>query len=258
MRSCVLRGRDGEDRERQEGLDGHAGVSGCEILRRGLRVPLEGSGFDPKNPKASNNSLKTYATNPLWQVVDGPWHLSSFSPSGYVAMKPNPHYSGPVKPRLDRFVELPFTSSTAEFNALVGGKVSVGYLPTEDITSPAKSLLVPGENNARLSKFVLDPWYSWGISYFPYNFNSTGDGGQAGKTPSQLYFRQAFQMLVDQPLYDEKIYKNYVRADLRAGPCLPEELLRDQLRGPEPVSRTTRARRSRSSRPTAGRSSRRA
>ena len=156
------------------------------------------------------------------EVVDGPWHLSSFSPSGYVAMKPNPHYSGPVKPRLDRFVELPFTSSAAEFNALVGGKVSVGYLPTEDITSPAKSLLVPGENNARLSKFVLDPWYSWGISYFPYNFNSTGDGGQAGTIFRQLYFRQAFQMLVDQPLYDEKIYKNYVVPTYGPVPVFPK------------------------------------
>ena len=30
------------------------------------------AGYDPTNPKAANNSLSTYATNPLWQVVDGP------------------------------------------------------------------------------------------------------------------------------------------------------------------------------------------
>ena len=40
------------------------------------------SGFDPKNPKAPNNSLKTYATNPLWQVVDGPWHLTNSTRPG--------------------------------------------------------------------------------------------------------------------------------------------------------------------------------
>jgi peptide/nickel transport system substrate-binding protein len=36
------------------------------------------SGYNPANPKAPNNSLKTYATNPLWQVVDGPgiWRRS--------------------------------------------------------------------------------------------------------------------------------------------------------------------------------------
>jgi peptide/nickel transport system substrate-binding protein len=51
--------------------------------------------YDPANPKAPNNSLKTYATNPIWQVVDGPWHLTSFTSAGYVAMAPNKTYSGP-------------------------------------------------------------------------------------------------------------------------------------------------------------------
>jgi peptide/nickel transport system substrate-binding protein len=180
------------------------------------------SGFDPANPKAPNNSLKTYATNPLWQVVNGPWHLTSFNSSGYVAMAPNKTYSGPVKPKLDSFVQLPFTSGAAEFNSLVGGKITVGYLPSEDITSPAKSPLVPGKNNPRLSNFVLDPWYSWGINYFPYNFNSTGDGGQAGKIFSQLYFRQAFQTLVDQPLYLDKINKNYGVPTYGPVPVLPK------------------------------------
>ena len=53
-------------------------------------------------------------------------------------MEPNPKYSGPVKPKLDKFVQLPFTSGAAEFNALVGGKITVGYLPLEDITSPGE------------------------------------------------------------------------------------------------------------------------
>ena len=50
-------------------------------------------------------------------------------------MVPNPTYSGPVKPTLKKFMELPFTSDSAEFNALVGGKVNVGYLPVQDITA---------------------------------------------------------------------------------------------------------------------------
>jgi peptide/nickel transport system substrate-binding protein len=180
------------------------------------------SGFDPKNPKAPNNSLKTYATNPLWQVVNGPWHLTAFDSSGYVAMEPNPHYSGPVKAKIDKFVLLPFTSNAAEFNALVGGKLTVGYLPNEDVTSPAKSPLVPGANHPRLSNFNLDPWYTWGIAYTPYNFNSTGNGGQAGKIFRQLYFRQAVQLLVNQPLYIEKINKNYAVPTYGPVPVLPK------------------------------------
>ena len=59
------------------------------------------AGYDPANPKATNNSLSTYATNPIWQVVDGPWKLSSFDASGNITFVPNPSYSGPVKPTLD-------------------------------------------------------------------------------------------------------------------------------------------------------------
>ncbi|HZS24896.1 MAG TPA: ABC transporter substrate-binding protein [Gaiellaceae bacterium] len=180
------------------------------------------SGYDPANPKKTNNSLKTYATNPLWQVVDGPWHLTKFTTNGLAEFKPNPTYSGPVKPKLAAFVELPYTSTGAEFNALVGGKIDVGYLPSEDVTSPARSPLEAGANNPRLSGFALEAWYPWGINYFPYNFNSTGDGGNAGKIFKQLYFRQAFQLLVDQPLYLKKIFKNYGVPTYGPVPVLPK------------------------------------
>jgi len=167
------------------------------------------SGFDPTNPKSDNNAMATYATNPLWQVVDGPWKLSKFDSSGNVTMIPNKAYSGPSKPKFQKFIELPFTSDAAEFNALVAGKVDVGYLPTAQVTSPASSPFKPGANNARLSSYTLDPLYTWSINYFPYNFQSTGNHGNAGKIFSQLYFRQAFQSLVNQPLYIEKIFKGY-------------------------------------------------
>ena len=167
------------------------------------------SGFDPSNPKGANNSLSTYATNPLWQVVDGPWRLSKFDASGNVEFVPNPKYSGPIKPSVKKFIEVPFTTDTAEFAALVGGKVDVGYLPSADITSPTKNPFVAGANNPRLTAYTLDPIYSWSINYFPYNFQSTGNNGNAGKIFSQLYFRQAFQSLVNQTAYIQKIWKNY-------------------------------------------------
>ena len=37
----------------------------------------------------------TFATNPLWQVVDGPFKLAQFDSSGYYAFVPNKNYSGP-------------------------------------------------------------------------------------------------------------------------------------------------------------------
>ena len=84
---------------------------------------------------------------------------------------------------------------------------------------------MPGANNPRVAgKFNLEPWYAWGINYFPYNFNSTGDGGQAGKIFRQLYFRQAFQLLVDQPLYVDKIFKNYAVPTYGPVPVLPKNI----------------------------------
>jgi len=69
--------------------------------------------------------------------------------------------------------------------------------------------LKAGPNNPRLTNFKLSPLYTWGINYFPYNFNSSGGGGSAGKIFSQLYVRQAIEYLVDQPLYIKKIDKGY-------------------------------------------------
>ena len=179
------------------------------------------AGYDPANPSGANNALATYATNPLWQIVDGPWHLTSFDSSGDVTMKPNNTYSGPVKPTLAEFKEVPFTSDSAEFNSLVAGGLDFGYLPTQDVTSAAKSPLVSGANNSRLSGFDLEPLYLYGINYFPYNFNSTGDNGNAGKIFSQPYIRQAIQTLVDQPLFDQKVFKGYAVPTYGPVPVLP-------------------------------------
>ena len=75
----------------------------------------------------------SYATNPLWQVVDGPWKLSAFSTvTGASTFAPNKAYTGPGKPKIAKFEELPFTSTSAEFDALRSGQVDYGYLPPED------------------------------------------------------------------------------------------------------------------------------
>ena len=87
------------------------------------------AGYNPANPNATNNSFSTYATNPIWQVVDGPFRLTHFDATGNVTMVPNPTYSGPIKPTIKKFIELPYTSDSAEYNALVGGQVNVGLPP---------------------------------------------------------------------------------------------------------------------------------
>jgi len=140
--------------------------------------------------------VSTYATSPLWQVVDGPWRLASYQTTGYSVFKPNPKYSGPVKPKLSEFVETPFTTESAELNVLRSGQISVGYLPVTDI---GQKQLIQG------SGYTLTPWLDAGINYFPYNFNNPVDG----PVFRQLYIRQAVQHLINQPQFISTIFQGY-------------------------------------------------
>jgi len=89
------------------------------------------------NKQAEN--LAGYATSPIWGVVDGPWRLSSFNADGHITFVPNKKYSGPVKPKLSAFQEVPFTTDAAEYDVLrspsASTKIDVGYLPDQDAPS---------------------------------------------------------------------------------------------------------------------------
>src|SRR5580693_2260324 len=141
--------------------------------------------------------LSTYATSPIWSVVDGPWKLSSFNADGHNTFVPNKKYSGPVKPKLSAFQEVPFTTDSAEYDVLrspsSSTKIDVGYLPDQDAPSKPANASV-GSNP--LSGYTLDPLYPWGIDYSAMNFQSSiSDHGAIFK---QLYFRQALQYMMNQ------------------------------------------------------------
>jgi peptide/nickel transport system substrate-binding protein len=128
----------------------------------------------------SENSAE-YDTNPLWQIVDGPFRLSQYTSSGYVKMVPNKNYSGTPKPRISAFEEEPFTSDTAEFNALRTGSLTIGYVPVQDL--PQRSSL------EKTQGYSFSPWYGFGFVYLPLNFSNP----TTGPLLRQLYFRQALQ-----------------------------------------------------------------
>jgi peptide/nickel transport system substrate-binding protein len=168
------------------------------------------AGYNPANPKAQNNAFSRYATNPIWAIVDGPWKLSSFDGNGNASFVPNSQYTGPVKPTLDKFVEVPYTDEPTELNALLGNKLTVGYLPLDNEPVPTNDPSVVAGQDTRLSNnYYINQYYGWEFSYFPINFNSTGNNGTAGKLFSQLYIRQALQTLIDQPDIISKVFKGY-------------------------------------------------
>ena len=144
-----------------------------------------------------------YAASPLWKVVDGPFELKSFEPSGRFTMVPNRAYSGAVKPKLAELQFLPFTSESAEYNSLRSGTaISVGYAPS-DILRPKKVTAKTGPNP--VSDYTMDPVIPWGFSYLLINFNNPA----VGPLFRQLYIRQAMQRVVDQNLYIEKAGNGY-------------------------------------------------
>jgi len=137
---------------------------------------------------AQSKSVSTYATNPLWQDVYGPYKLTAFNATtGSFSMAPNPDYSGPHASVESNFVGLPFTSDAAQFNAIKSGSVDVSVLPPED-NPQIPSLKSTGYNYYGLP--------AWGDYFAAYNFKDTT--GDFNNIVSQLYFRQAMQHLEDQ------------------------------------------------------------
>lgn len=168
------------------------------------------AGFNPTNPRVTIDVYAMYAKSKLWRVVDGPWRLAKFQSNGYAVFEPNPKYSGPVKAKLAEFIETPYSAGEDEFNALAGGAIDVGYLPTKEVTSDAKGPTTPGANNPQLqNSFAVGIGASWEVNYIPLNFNSTENGGTAGKLISQRYLRQALQLLVNQPSLIKTDFKGY-------------------------------------------------
>ena len=159
---------------------------------------------------AQSKTLSTYATNPVWTTVDGPWKLQSFSVDGRAVFVPNPRYSGPVKASLAKFIELPFTSDAAELNELRSGAITVGYLPFEDVAQKSQ-LAADGYN--------LTPWQIFAFNYFAANEHNP----QVGATLSQTYVRQALEELVDQSGVIRAFYHGYAVPTCGPVPLTPND-----------------------------------
>jgi peptide/nickel transport system substrate-binding protein len=165
---------------------------------------------------AQSKIASTYATSPLWSVVDGPWKMSSFSTAGQVTMVANKAYSGSPKPQLSALKFVPYTSDTAEYTALKTGSIDVGYIPTQDLAQKPTNSSLPAVNPLG-SSYYLEPFFNYGIEYAQPNFNNP----QVGFLVRQLYIRQALQYAMDQPGIDKAIWRGYAVPGAGAVPTDP-------------------------------------
>jgi peptide/nickel transport system substrate-binding protein len=139
----------------------------------------------------ASGSTGTYATNPLWQVVDGPYRLTAFNnTTGGYTLAPNPSYGGPHSAKVPTVQAIPYTSDTAEFNAILSKSIDLGYMPLND---------VPQLNAVKAAGYHVFGYPGWGFAYANYNFaDKTGDFNNIIK---QLYIRQALAHLEDEAGY---------------------------------------------------------
>jgi peptide/nickel transport system substrate-binding protein len=165
---------------------------------------------------AQSKISSTYATSPLWAVVDGPWKLTSFNTNGNVTMAANKAYSGSPKPSLSAINFVPFTSDSTEYTALKTGQVDVGNIPIADLPQKPASSPLPATNPLG-SGYTLSPFFSYGIQYAQPNFNNP----QVGFLVRQLYIRQALQYAIDQPGISKAIWRGYAIPDPGAVPPIP-------------------------------------
>jgi peptide/nickel transport system substrate-binding protein len=146
----------------------------------------------------------TFATNPLWQVVDGPWKLSQFQSDGYTVYVPNKSYSGPDKPILDKVIYTPFTDDTAEMNTLRSGtSLDLASVPLNDVRQ-IPALKAEGYSVAQVP---LN-----GVAEILPNFYNP----QVGPMLRQLYIRQALEYLINRPQIVQKAFAGF--ADPGNGP----------------------------------------
>jgi peptide/nickel transport system substrate-binding protein len=172
---------------------------------------------------AEGNEHRTrWAGSPIWSTVSGPWRLESYTVDGVVTFVPNEHYSGPHKPYLDVFRQIPMQSDEEEFGRLEKGPdssdgIQVGYLPLSFATGQTSDPSVGGVNPLA-ENYTLVPQVAYCIRYTSLNFNNPT---VVGKLFAQTYVRQALQSTLDQDSAVRDIYQGYAYRQNGPVPMLP-------------------------------------
>jgi peptide/nickel transport system substrate-binding protein len=147
-----------------------------------------------------SSTLATYTTNPLWQTVDGPFKIKTYNVSTNATdLVANAAYAGSEKPNISEIDELAYTSTNAEWNDVLAGKLDVGYVDASDIPQLPKAVkTAPGYNYYGLP--------STGFQYMYFNFKDKTNN--FNNVINKLYVRQALAHLQNQQAIIQGAFKN--------------------------------------------------
>lgn len=170
-----------------------------------------------------DNEIRTrWPTSPVWSVVNGPWRMKSFTLDGAVTFVPNEHYSGPNRPYLDEFRQIPIATDEEAYARLLRGPdgpdgIQVGFFPygLEGIAPPdaATGFDPLGEH------YRLIPQHVYCLRFLPFNFYNSG---VAGRIFRQTYFRQALQLTLDQDTAIREIFHGFGHRTTGPVPPVPD------------------------------------
>jgi len=174
--------------------------------------------------------VTTYASNPLWSVVDGPYKVQSWTSDNAITIVANDKYTGTDTPTIKTINLKPYTSDDAEMNDVRAGALDYGYITATQMTA---------QDQFTSLGYTIEPWAGWGVTYAPYNFA----GSVNGPIFSQLYVRQALQQAIDQPTMVQSIFYNTATVDYGPVPQgVPSDFLSSgQTTNPYPYDMTKAA-----------------
>jgi peptide/nickel transport system substrate-binding protein len=158
------------------------------------------------------SSLATFASNPLWKVVDGPFSLKDFSTtnSSY-DLVPNKSYGQPDKAKSSEVSFQTFTSSTAMLNALESGSLDIGNLD-----SGTQLGAIPRLKSDGYSVFGSPGWGWFGGII---NYKDTTD--HFNKLIVQPYIKAALAGLIDQKSILSGVYHGWAVPAFSPVPSAP-------------------------------------
>lgn len=152
------------------------------------------------NPNDINQELKwintvgNAPTNPIYQVVDGPYYLSKFVNNDYYTFTWNPKYDG-YKAHIKTITYEYETSSAAEFAALRRNEFGEASLPTS---------FYQDQKELTGYKKEVAP-YIYAVNWLAINFSPETPG--IGPLFQKLYVRQALQMGIPEKAIITALYK---------------------------------------------------
>lgn len=173
---------------------------------------------NPANAKAiydylyqQSSTLATYATNPLWQIVDGPYKMKTYNANTNATdLVANDAYT-PGAPNIREVDELAYTTTQAEWNDIQAGKLTVANVDASDIPQVARV--------AKQENYAYYGLPSNGFEYMYFNFEDTT--GDFNKIIDQLYVRQALAHLQNEPAVIKGAFNNAAVAQYGTVGLLP-------------------------------------